>query len=120
MSSILYFIVLYCIVFGFISFYFIYFIIYFYLLFLFYSDLLSTEVDGKTATLILSTIREEEQQTELLKRQTSTMVTIGAADAIDTNGVAAEQSFNREQVQEQEQVKIIVFLLFIYIYYTFH
>jgi hypothetical protein len=68
------------------------------------SDLLSSEVDGKTATYILSTIREEEQQTEMLKRQTATVAAIGAADAIDTSGVAAEQSFNREQVQEQEQV----------------
>ncbi len=69
------------------------------------SDLLSTEVDGKTATYILSTIREEEQQTEMLKRQTASIVAIGAADAIDSSGVAAEQSFNREQVQEQEQVR---------------
>jgi hypothetical protein len=69
------------------------------------SDLLSSEVDGKTATYILSTIREEEQQTEMLKRQTASVAAIGAADAIDTSGVAAEQSFNREQVQEQEQVR---------------
>jgi hypothetical protein len=71
-----------------------------------YSDLLSSEVDGKTATYILSTIREEEQQTEMLKRQTASVAAIGAADAIDTSGVAAEQSFNREQVQEQEQVRL--------------
>ena len=54
-------------------------------------------MDGKTATFILSTIREEEQQTEMLKKQTATV-----------NGVAAEQAFNREQVQEQEQVGIVV------------
>ena len=65
-------------------------------------------MDGKTATFILSTIREEEQQTEMLKKQTATVAMIGAADAIDTNGVAAEQAFNREQVQEQEQVGIVV------------
>ena len=65
-------------------------------------------MDGKTATFILSTIREEEQQTEMLKKQTSTVALIGAADAIDTNGVAAEQAFNREQVQEQEQVGTVV------------
>ena len=64
-------------------------------------------MDGKTATYILSTIREEEQQTEMLKRQTASVAAIGAADAIDTSGVAAEQSFNREQVQEQEQVRSI-------------
>jgi hypothetical protein len=30
---------------------------------------------------------------------------VAAADHIDTSGVAMEQSFNREQVQEQEQVR---------------
>ena len=43
------------------------------------------EIDNKTATFILSTIREEEVQTELLKRQTSTVLVIAnaAGDAID-------------------------------------
>jgi hypothetical protein len=34
------------------------------------------------------------------------MVNLGAADAVDTKDVAAEQSYNREQVQEQEQVRL--------------
>jgi hypothetical protein len=72
------------------------------------SDLLSAETDHKTATFILNTIREEEQQTELLKRASSTMLTIAAADAVDSKDVAAEQSYNREQVQEQEQVSVSV------------
>lgn len=77
------------------------------------SDLLSAETDHKTATFILNTIREEEQQTELLKRASSTMLTIAAADAVDSKDVAAEQSYNREQVQEQEQVSVscVVWLL---------
>jgi hypothetical protein len=69
-------------------------------------DLLSSEADSKTASYILNTIREEEQQTELLKKASSgKMVNLGAADAVDTKDVAAEQSYNREQVQEQEQVR---------------
>jgi len=74
---------------------------------------LSAESDNKIATYILSTIREEETQTELLKRQPAQVAHIGAADAIDTNGVAAEQSFNREQVQEQEQVRVFLLVCFV-------
>jgi hypothetical protein len=74
-------------------------------------DLLSSEADSKTASYILNTIREEEQQTELLKKASSgKMVNLGAADAVDTKDVAAEQSYNREQVQEQEQVRFCVCL----------
>jgi hypothetical protein len=67
------------------------------------------ENDRKTSDLILSLIREEEAKTDLLKQQFSSKPTPAVAvvftDAIETNeSAAAEQSFNREQVQEQEQV----------------
>lgn len=71
------------------------------------SDLLSSEYDNKTAMFILNTIREEEQQTELLKRAGNVKIAdVAAADAVDTKDVASEQAYNREQVQEQEQVGV--------------
>ena len=65
------------------------------------------ENDRKTSDLILNLIREEETKTDLLKQQFSSKLTptVVFTDAIETNeSAAAEQSFNREQVQEQEQV----------------
>lgn len=48
-------------------------------------------------------IKEEEKRSDEIKKQARIQATIAAADALDLNGIAAEQSFNREQVQEQEQ-----------------
>jgi hypothetical protein len=62
------------------------------------------EKDKLIANRILSLIKEEETQNDVIKRQSMIVPNIAAADALDSNGVAAEQSFNREQVQEQEQV----------------
>lgn len=55
------------------------------------------------AYLILDLIKEEETQSDLLKRSANTSAIVAAADSIDSTGVAAEQAFNREQVQGNVQ-----------------
>lgn len=73
-------------------------------------ELLTQEQDRVTADHILSLITDEEQRSDELKRQATThrqlALAAAAADAVDMSGVAAEQAFNREQVQEQEQEQV--------------
>jgi hypothetical protein len=73
-----------------------------------FRDILQVDIDKKTAEYILALIREEEKRSDEIKQQSRSVVEIAAADAIDLNGVAAEQSFNREQVQEQEQEQVFI------------
>ena len=77
-----------------------------------HNDLLQNEADKAVATKILSIIEDEERRTDEIKQSTRKKVAV-APTLIDTENnamvsvtgaVAAEQSFNREQVQEQEQV----------------
>jgi nucleoid-associated protein YejK len=77
----------------------------------FISDLLAAEMDRKTADFILSLIQEEEVKSDQLKKQ---YLHSQVSDLMESSETAsAEQSFNREQVQEQEQV--CSFLLFPYL-----
>ena len=64
--------------------------------------MLTVESDRKTASQILSLIKEEEVRSDDIKKRARTAA-IAAADAIDSSGAAAEQSFNREQVQEHSK-----------------
>lgn len=67
--------------------------------------ILLLQSDLKETQEILDLIREEEARTTQLKSVIKAQAKLlAAADALDENGVAVEQSFNREQVQEQEQV----------------
>lgn len=75
-----------------------------------HGDLLSLELDRKTATFILQLIREEEAQSDALRGLGNNNVNkqqqlvVYSSDAVASSSEAAEeQSFNREQVQEQEQ-----------------
>ena len=79
-------------------------------------DYLNKDEDLIETQKILSIIQEEERLTDELKKQATSNTTNKTVNTVvdllmfddeaptDNNGVAVEQSFNREQVQEQEQV----------------
>jgi hypothetical protein len=75
-----------------------------------FRDLLAVEMDRKTADFILSLIQEEEVKSDQLKKQYLKSQVSDLLESSET--AAAEQSFNREQVQEQEQVCFCYFYNF--------
>lgn len=65
-----------------------------------HKDILIDDREKKTSQYVLSLIQEEERRTDEIKKQaSSSSINVAAADAMDLNGIATEQSFNREQVQ---------------------
>ena len=60
--------------------------------------MLTTSEEKQAADYVLSLILEEEMQNDQLKKQNRSMISGPVAEVTDGAAVAAEQSFNREQV----------------------
>jgi hypothetical protein len=59
-----------------------------------HKHMLSNEEDSRVASKILSHIMEEEARSDEIKRQATNNALVGRADALDLNGVAAEQRYS--------------------------